>query len=129
MAESDRLVKLILAIRDGLTTVVEQLNDILKEMAPEADNPNIDLADVAQLPWTSYKTKQPCTSPSEPGWIWNDPSRLSNEAQRYVCDELIKIIEAKGKLQLGDMVFKFSGPKDDPKMFISRRPAKKSKEG
>lgn len=29
-----RFVKAILAIRDGLTTVVEQLDDVLKEYAP-----------------------------------------------------------------------------------------------
>jgi len=122
----DKLVRVILAVRDGLSQIVEQLNGVLKEIAPETGIPKVDLAEIAELPWISYKTKQPCASASEPGWIFNDPSKLSKETQRYVFDELVKTIEgAGGKIQLGDMLFTFSGPPDDKKMFISRRPASK----
>jgi len=127
MDDEDKLVKVIVAIRNALSTAAEELNDILKTYAPEETIPKIDLAELAALPWTSYQTKQTCTSPSEPGWIMNDASRLSQETQGYTFDELVKAIEgSKGKIQLGDMEYRFSGPKDDKKLFISRRSVRKN---
>ena len=84
--------------------------------------PQLDTAEIQNLPWMSYKTKQPCKSPDEPGWTFSDPSRHEPEKQKTVS-ELASAIEKvpKSKLELGNQIFTFSGPKEDRKLFISRR--------
>ncbi|MEM2291682.1 MAG: hypothetical protein QXX41_00230 [Nitrososphaerota archaeon] len=88
--------------------------------------PKLDIAEIQSLPWTSYQTKQACTRPDEAGWIWSDPSR-HEEGKMEVVKNLNAAIERapKHKLQLGDMIYTWSGPKEDPTLFISRRPASK----
>ena len=103
----------------------QKLMNWLSEPTPP-QLPKLDPSEVAEvLPWTSYHTKKPCTSPTEPGWIFNDPSRLTDDTQRNVFNELAKALEgAEGKLQLGENLYAFSGPKGDPKLFISKRRVK-----
>jgi hypothetical protein len=93
--------------------------------APEVEAakiPTIDIAEINSLIWMSYKTKQPCTKPDEPGWTFSDPARHEPNKQKIVQQLAETIAKAKNKLQLGTMIYTFSGPKEDPKLFISRRP-------
>lgn len=113
---------------EGFKEALSRAEQIIDEWlhAPEVGYiPKVDLADIEKLPWISYKTHQPCTEPDEAGWIWADPSKHSEEHQKIVAD-LAKAIEKapKKKFQLGNLVFTFSGPKEDKKLFISRRKTK-----
>lgn len=75
--------------------------------------PQLDLAELEELPWTSFQTKQPA-KPGEAGWIF---------ANAEGAEELVKALEAKdGKLELADYVFRFSG---DQRQFVSRSPKAK----
>jgi hypothetical protein len=77
--------------------------------------PQIDLAQLEELPWTSFQTKQPA-KPGEAGWIFSNTEG---------AEELVKALEAKeGKLELAEYIFRFSG---DQKQFISRSPVKAKK--
>jgi hypothetical protein len=77
--------------------------------------PQIDLAQLEELPWTSFQTKQPA-KPGEAGWIFSNTEG---------AEELVKALEAKeGKLELAEYIFRFSG---DQKQFISRSPVKGKK--
>jgi hypothetical protein len=94
--------------------------------APEVEAakiPQIDIAEVNSLIWMSYKTKEPTTRPDEPAWTFTDASRHPPEKQKIV-KQLAEAVEKapKNKLELGTMVFTFSGPPEDKKLFISRRP-------
>ena len=126
MAEKDRLVKVILVVRDSLASAVEGLNEILREIEPSAFRepgrvPNIDLADLDAASWTSYQTK----GPAEPGtaaWIKNPAYFTSFEAPECVLELIKALARTKNKrLKLGDMEYFFSGEEK----FLSRRPAKK----
>ena len=114
----DRIVKVVLALRNGLTQIVEQLNDILGTYAPETSMPDLDIAAIDALPWVSYQTKKPCKKPDEAGWIFSD-------LQEPAAQELVKALKAsEGPLQLGNVEYKFSGKGD---MFVSKRPVKMEK--
>jgi hypothetical protein len=77
--------------------------------------PQIDLAQLEELPWTSFQTKQPA-KPGEAGWIFSNTEG---------AEELVKALEAKkGKLELAEYIFRFSGPDN---RFISRSPVKTKK--
>ena len=79
--------------------------------------PQLDADELAQLPFKTYKTKQPC-KPAEAGWIFrNTPG----------ADALADLIEKQGKdvpVQIGPHKFKlrFSGAQ---RQFIGRAPVKK----
>jgi hypothetical protein len=75
--------------------------------------PQIDLAELEELPWTSFQTKQPA-KPGEAGWIFTNTEG---------AEELAKALEAKeGKLELAEYIFRFSG---NQKQFVSRSPKPK----
>jgi len=77
--------------------------------------PQIDLAKLEELPWTSFQTKQPA-KPGEAGWIFTNTEG---------AEELAKALEAKeGKLELPEYIFRFSGPEN---RFINRSPVKAKK--
>jgi hypothetical protein len=77
--------------------------------------PQIDLAQLEELPWTSFQTKQPA-KPGEAGWIFSNTEG---------AEELVKALEAKeGKLELAEYIFRFSGPDN---RFVSRSPVKAKK--
>ena len=88
--------------------------------------PQLDIGEINALIWMSYKTKQPCTKPDEPGWIFSSAERHPPDSQKAV-QKLAEAIEKapQNKLELGNVQYTFSGPKEDPKLFISRRPAAK----
>jgi len=94
------------------------IDDYLSQMETLAI-PSLDIAEVQQLPWTSYQTKQPCTRPDESGWILSDPGRHEAEKQGVV-KELRRAIEKapNQKLVLGEMLYTLSGQE---KQFITRR--------
>ena len=128
MAEKDRLARVILALRSGLTQIVEELNKVLDELAPPETRsalgiPKIDLADLATAGWTTYHTKQPAEV-SEAAWLKNPAYFTDFEAPPVVL-ELVKALKKteKKRLKLGDMEYFFSGEEK----FLSRRPAKKEK--
>jgi len=85
--------------------------------------PQLDIGEIDSLVWMSYKTKQPCTKPDEPAWTFTNPTRHQPEKQKIVS-ELISALEKdpQNKLELGNVLYTFSGPKEDPKLFISRKP-------
>jgi hypothetical protein len=85
--------------------------------------PQIDIAEINSLTWMSYKTKEPTTRPDEPAWTFTDASRHAPEKQKIV-KQLAEAVEKapKNKLELGNMLYTFSGPPEDKKLFISRRP-------
>lgn len=75
--------------------------------------PNIDLADLEDHPWTTFKTKESAKE-GEAGWIFSNTKG---------AEELVDALKtAKGKLELGLYEFKFSGAEDK---FIQRRPLKR----
>jgi len=75
--------------------------------------PNLDMAQIEQLPWKTYKDKMPCT-PGEAGWIFTNTEG---------AEELVKAIKgsSKEKLDTPQYQFTFSGKE---KQFIGRRPMK-----
>ena len=130
MAADERICRAIIVLRNGLTQIVEELNQILGDMAPPETRsalgiPKIDLADLATAGWTTYHTKQPAEV-SEAAWIKNPAYFTDFEAPPVVL-ELVKALNKTEKktLRLGDMDYFFSGEGK----FLSRRPAKKEKAG
>jgi len=126
--ETDVGARVIIALRNGLTQIVEELNEVLAEMAPpEATSatgiPKIDLGELEAAGWTSYATKE-AAKEGEAGWIKN-PAHFTTFEAPQVIYELVKALnKAKGhRLQLGVMTYFFSGEKK----FISRQPAKQEK--
>ena len=121
-------VRVVLALRDGLQQIVDELNKILDELAPPETRsalgiPKIDIADLNAAGWTDYQTKA-AAEPGTAAWIKN-PAHFTSYEPPQVVFELVKAMtKAKGeRLVLGDMEYFFSGEKK----FLSRRPAKKEK--
>ena len=99
------------AVRMGLEGILDQW--LSAEAKPEAEIPKIDLAEIDQLPWTTYKTKEPAKE-GEAGWIF---------ANTKGAEELAKAMQkSEGKLELGAYEYRFSGKE---KQFITRKPVKK----
>ena len=99
--------------------------------APEVEAakiPQLDTAEINSLTWTSYKTKEPTPKPDEPAWTFTSPERHPPEKQKIV-KQLADAVEKapKNKLELGNMLYTFSGPPEDKKLFISRRPLTEKK--
>jgi hypothetical protein len=85
------------------------------EAEPEAEIPKLDLAELDELPWTTYKTKERAKE-GEAGWIF---------ANTEGAEELVKAIQrSEGKLELGPYEYRFSGKE---RQFITRRPVKVKK--
>lgn len=88
--------------------------------------PRIDLAELEELPWTTWKKDEKGNrvpaGEGEAGWIKN-PAYFTGFEAPAVQLELVKALKkTSGKLELGHHTFKFSG-KDD--MFVARYPKKK----
>ena len=121
-------VRVILALRDGLKQILDELNKILDEMAPPETRsatgiPKIDIADLNAAGWTSYDTKKPAKE-GEAAWIKNPAHFTSFEAPQVIFELVKAMTRSKGeRLVLGDMEYFFSGEKK----FLSRRPAKQEK--
>ncbi len=99
------------AVRMSLEGILDQWLSV--EAKTGAAIPKLDLAELDELPWTAYKTKEPAKE-GEAGWIF---------ANTKGAEELAKAIEkSEGKLELGVYEYRFSG-KD--RQFIARKPVKK----
>jgi DNA uptake protein ComE-like DNA-binding protein len=101
------------AARMSLEGILDQWLSLSVEAKPEAQIPKIDLAELDELPWTTYKTKEPAKE-GEAGWIF---------ANTKGAEELAKAMQkCEGKLELGAYEYRFSGKE---KNFITRKPVKK----
>jgi hypothetical protein len=99
------------AVRMSLEGILDQWLSV--EAKPEVEVPKLDLAELDQLPWTAYKTKEPAKE-GEAGWIF---------ANTEGAEELVKAMQkCEGKLELGAYEYRFSGKE---KQFIARKPVKK----
>jgi len=103
----------------------EALLDKWLEKAVGQPVAGLDPAALNSLPWRSYKTGEACTSPEEAGWIWADPSK-HEPAKAETVKRLMEALEKvdKGGLRIGGCTYAYSGPKENKRMFISRRPIK-----
>jgi hypothetical protein len=68
-----------------------------------------------KLPFKPYKEG------SSAGWIWADPEKHESQVKDIVA-WLRGKIEREKKVTIGKFYYMFSGPEDNPQMFISRRP-------
>jgi len=75
----------------------------------------IDPSVLERLPWTPYR------SGSRSGWIWADPTHAKNKGHEDEVAWLKGKLEREGKFSLGEFEYSFSGPSENPKMFVSRR--------
>ena len=116
MSSDEPLLTVILTVRDGLTQIVEGLNQVLERYAPETKIPQVDLGELEQLPWVAYKTKEPAAK-GQAAWIFTNTKG---------AEELVKGLRAAADhtLDLGEYTFQLQG-KD--LAFISRRPRKVEK--
>jgi len=88
----------------------------------------LDPAQLEELPWTNYGTRERC-KPGDAGWIKNPEffRDVKDEPARSRAIALAKAIRAGGrKLRLGEYEFSLSGEND---RFIGRRPVKRGKAG
>lgn len=137
MSKDKQLIaRLVLVLRNNLTQTVQELNDILKQLGPAGFEPakvtqeklpegipQIDLAEIEEAIWTSYRTKDRA-QPGEASWIKNPEHFTSYDAPAVVLELLAAIKRSDTKrLRLGDMEYFLSGEGK----FISRNPAKKEK--
>ena len=117
-----------MSLRNAYEQIVKDLNEILAEMAPPEVTsatgiPKIDLADLDEAGWTSYKTKQPA-KPGEAAWIKNPAHFTTFEAPQVIYELVKGLTQAKGnRLQLGNCTYFFSGEKK----FVTRQPVKTEK--
>lgn len=132
----DKLIRVILAIRNGLTLTVEELNKVLKSVEPRTFEkpraalkgiPRIDLANLEDAGWLDYKTKEPAAK-GQPAWMKN-PVHFTQFEPPPVIFELVKALKKspEEKLQLGEYEYSFSGKGDMARHFLARRPFKPEK--
>lgn len=109
------------AARLGIEHMIDQW---LQELTiPEAAIPDLDLADLDELPWKTYKTKEPA-EPGHSGWMRN-PLKWDNFDDPVAVDLAKALTRTGGKLELGEYVYRLSGKE---KQFIGRRAIKKPTE-
>ena len=109
-----------------LGTIDAWLNEAVKAERVKAAIPKLDLAQIEELPWTTYHTKIRAR-PGDAAWTKNPTyfKNIKDEPARSLAIELAEAIKAaEGKLQLGEYEFTLSGEDD---RFISRRPVKQEK--
>jgi len=109
-----------------LGTIDAWLNEAVIAEKAKADIPKPDLAELENLPWTTYHTKTRA-KPGDAGWMKNPEffKDVKEEPVRSLAIDLAKAIKAGGgKLQLGEYEFSLSGEND---RFIGRRPVKQKK--
>jgi hypothetical protein len=74
----------------------------------------LDPAELDKLPWKPYREGH------RAAWIF------SNQQGAKKLAEAIRA-SSNGKVEIGDLAYRFSGPKEDRKLFISRNPLKPRK--
>ena len=135
MSKDKQLIaRVVTILRNNLAQTLQELNDVLDQFAPPearakkkpatpkpGDIPQIDIAELEEADWVSYKTKAPA-KPGEAAWLKNPEHFTSYQAPPVVLELLAAIKRAGTKrLLIGDMEYFLSGQGK----FISRRPAKK----
>jgi hypothetical protein len=85
------------------------------ERKPEVKKPEVDASMLEKLPFKPYEEG------SESGWIWADPEK-HEKSVRDIVAWLRGKVEREGKVTVGRFTYTFSGPPQNPTMFISRRP-------
>jgi len=85
-------------------------SDLIAVKAPaEAPQPDLDLEALEQLPWKPYREGH------RAGWIFAEKAPTV----------LIDWLEREGKpFVIGEFRYRFSGPEENPKLFVSRAPVK-----
>ncbi len=87
-----------------------KIEKILGEAKPSPEpKPILDPGELDKLSWTAYREGHSA------GWIFTD------KAPRALAELL-----EKGPLTLGRFTYKFSGPEEKPRLFISRAPVKET---
>lgn len=106
------------AARLGLEHMIDHwIEEALAPGYPITGVPKLDLGDLDELPWMTFKTKVPA-EPGHAGWMKN-PLAWDN-FDNDVAAELAKAIaRAGGKLVLGDCTYTLSGDNDK---FLGRHP-------
>ena len=111
---------------NALGTIDAWLNEAVKAERVKAAIPKLDLAQLEELPWSTYRTKVRA-KPGDAAWTKN-PEHFKGILEgpaRTLAVELAKAIKtAEGKLKLGEYEFTLSGEDD---RFIGRRPVKQEK--
>ena len=85
---------------------------------PQKREEVIDPSVLENLPWSFYKGSNVA------GWIFADPNSPKNKGHEALIQLLREEMDKRGgTVQIGKLIYSYSGPPEDPKMFISRRPA------
>ena len=111
-----------------LGTIDAWLNEAVKAEKVKAAIPKLDLAQLEELPWSTYRTKVRA-KPGDAAWTKNPEyfkGILEGPARTLAVDLAKAIKTAEGKLKLGEYEFTLSGEDD---RFIGRRPVKQEKAG
>lgn len=87
-----------------------------RTLEAEGPRPEPDPSMLERLPFKLYREG------SLSGWLWSDPEKYEGE-QREVVKWLKEKIEREKKVTIGRFTYIFSGPDDNPQMFITRKPA------
>ena len=84
----------------------------------------LDPAELDRLPWTLYKGAKVA------GWIFSDPRAQQNRGFERLVSALREEIERRGgEARIGRFTYSFSGPQDNPRMFIRREIEGERKKG
>ncbi len=90
-----------------LKTLIKDLEDVEKELKKQLPPPTAE--ELEKLPWKLYKP------PHRAGWIF------SNLPETQGLVEAIKL-SAKGEVEISEFSYRLSGPEEDRRMFVSRKP-------
>jgi len=91
---------------------IEEEIAVASAMKEVAKVPEMDVGELGDFPWKTFKTKEQC-QPHEAGWI------MRNFEGATKLEEALE--KAKGPLVIGEFEYSFSG---DRQQFINRKPKK-----
>ncbi len=95
-------------VLEGLDRLARTLEAHLSSQKPSGEpKPSLDPAQVEGLAWTPYREGHTA------GWVFTDKAPKP----------LVELLE-KGPVTLGRFSYKYSGPEEKPRLFVSRTPAK-----
>jgi hypothetical protein len=93
----------------GLQAIQKWLNEKPKQAPP----PPLEPAELEKLPWKPYKQGH------RAAWVFVDKAEKLAQVIRH---------SETGKVTIGEFQYQFSGPKDNPALFINRTPIEAKKE-
>jgi len=130
----DKYIRAITVLRNNMASMVEQLNDILKDQPTPVSFPhktqtevneimkNLDIAELETLEWRQGRfVKNQRAKKGEHGWIFREPREASDKTRLLIDNLTHAIVRAGGTLELGPYIFEFSGTNSQ---YISRKPRK-----